>query len=1294
MSEITPKNSKYTPEQKQAIQTDHPGIGNLLVSASAGSGKTRVLVERVIRQLLDPTHPVRLDHLVIVTFTELAAREMKARIEQTLGMNYNAEVAGSPRARFIQEQLMQLPNANIQTIDAFCRQIVERYYYLIHLDPNFRMMTDETSLSLLSEEVWEQLVLEILSDTESADYEDYVTATVNFSDGSPSKETALQEIITSLYHKSRSHPHPKAWLDQLLIHYPTEGMYGESDLFNQVIRPELKRQLEEDLKPYRELLASYQETARYLGGTLEKNYDKLTDTLAQYDQLVNALGDPAVSYATLYQDFQSDHLQKFAKPHAVKDPNTEEKMARNALGEAVSALNDVFEPKYYKKNRRLDDYLGFSDQTQTDKLTHAYQVAKALVHLTQRFFDRMNQAMTRERVMDFAGIELAALDILESQNAEGVYEARDYYQETMAEILIDEYQDVNALQEAIMVAISREDNPTQYANRFMVGDVKQSIYRFRFSDPTLFQEKYTTYPMLTPDIPANQQAKIVLKENFRSRREVLNFINVIFDRLMDRQAGGVDYREEARLIPGNQEYEPDAVYSPELYLVDATQTDPDEENEDKERLQAQVVAERIQQLMQEGFTIYDRDLKQLRPLRYQDIAILSNTRSHYLALEQIFNEWGIPLEQDKRENFFKRTEIMTMVAIFHLIDNPKQDIPLATLLRSPLIQMSEPEMAVIRATYKHGYYYEAVDHYYHEGSDLKIQEKLNRLFTWLRHWRTDSQTKSLSALIWRIYQETGYLDYVAGQKNGAQRQANLFALLQQSEDFETNMGRGLFQFVRYIEETEKHQQDLATPQILAPDSDAVQLISVHGSKGLEFPVVFYFNAHKRFNLQDINASWIVSDHYGLGVKNVDHTHLYSYTNPLLALAKRDEQDALLAEEMRKLYVALTRAEQKLIIVGVKISPEHYLTEHPDVSDRKGELLSDHNRLNATATPLDWILESLAPYWSHQSLPSEEETFLIHYGQDPLTKGVLQMRWFTQDQILNFKPQRRTMDKADTDTSPILLPNAVKPSPLTMTYPYQAATMTESNQSVSEWKRRLYESEDERVAPWNEEARFQQHLYQKTYQEQDFPAPKFLNQNESTRPSARERGTGAHLLMQKIDLKTVPTVEDFRSLAATLKKHGELTEGQVDETIYQHLADFFDPTLARERPFDISQRLLHNESRLERERPFAYQKPTAQISNRITASQTNDPVLIRGIIDGFFQDEAGEWWLFDYKTDHLRGLNATRSRALLLERYQTQLALYREALSTILRQPIAHTVIVSLDNLMSYEYHPDELERED
>lgn len=1286
MSNIIPKNTNYTVEQVQAIYTDHAMAGNLLISASAGSGKTRVLVERVIHLLLDGDNPVRLDHLVIVTFTELAAREMKERIEQALREHYNAEEAGSAKARFIQEQLLLLPNANIQTIDAFCRQVVQRYYYLIGLDPNFRLLTDETALALLQEQVWQELVSDILSDEQSPLYADYESVALNFSDGSPTKEETVAGIVSALYHKSRAHPHPDQWLNDLVRRYPTTETYGESALFNDLIRPRLQQALDADLEPYRQVVHDFRDDAQRLQGKFNNKYQRIAEALAIYERLVAALANPHVQYQQLYQDFSRDSLPKFSKPRHITEPKTEVDEASNALGDVIGALNADFEAKYYKKGRTLDQYLGFSDPTQTEMLRQAQTVAAALVHLTQAFTQRMQAAMASQQVIDFAGIELAALAILETKNAAGHYEARDYYQQTMAEILIDEYQDVNALQEAIMVAISREASPQQTANRFMVGDVKQSIYRFRFSDPTLFQVKYAHYAPFVTGQQTTDPAKIVLKENFRSRQEVLYFVNSIFDRLMDQHVGGVDYRQEARLVAGNREYAPDARYAPELYLV-ATEPKEDQEAEDKDILQAQVVAARIQSLLAQKFEIYERNQKRLRPITYRDIAILSNTRSHYLAVEKVFSAQEIPLEQDKRENFFKRTEIMTMVAILNLIDNPKQDIPLATLLRSPLIHMSEPEMAVIRTQYKKGHYFEAVAHYRAEGQDPKILAKLTQLATWLETWRDENQTASLATLIWRIYQDTGYLDYVGGQTNGAQRQANLFALLQQAEAFERQMGRGLFQFVRYIEETERHQQDLATPQTLDPNSDAVQLLSVHGSKGLEFPVVFYFNAQKAFNLQDLNAGWVVSDHYGLGVKNIDYKNLYSFTNPLLTLAKADEQEAMLAEEMRKLYVAFTRAEQKLIIVGGVKQPEQMLEAIAQTNQKRTTLISDSERLKRTETPLSWVLLALAPAWQGQLAKlTAKEAIQATYGRGD-QQGTFKMQVVDPEQLDLFAPKVAPQPTAATPQGASDSVQVIT-SPLSFTYPYQAATTTASNQSVSEWKRRLYQAEDERVAPWQTEAQFQRRAQERNYREDDFPTPEFLNATPHVR-SARERGIGTHLLMQKIPLASPPQADDFRTLAQSLVETGELEPGQVDETTFAHLAEFFDPQAAAARPFDLSQRLWRNYQRLHREQPFAYQKPTNTIANQITASQTDDPVLIRGIIDGFFQDEAGQWWMFDYKTDHLQGLSMAQAREVLLNRYRTQLALYDEALSSILGQAVDHIVIVSLDTLWSFEYERQE-----
>ncbi|MDO4670120.1 MAG: helicase-exonuclease AddAB subunit AddA [Aerococcus sp.] len=1304
MSQLTPKNTQATPEQQQAIYTDHSTIGNLLVSASAGSGKTRVLVERVIHQLLRDEEPIALDQLVIVTFTELAAREMKERIERELKKAFNAET-DAKRRRFIHSQLAKLSSANIQTIDAFCRQIVQRYYYIIDLDPNFTMLTDDTALMLFQERVFEDMVSAILPEDGAlhADYyQDYECAMLNFSDGSPASADRVQTIIMALIDKARAHAHPKNWLDSLLDWYPKpDETYGTSALFLEVVRPKLATALEADVKPYRQLVSDYQVEAERLGGTLLKNIEKIRLTLADYERFLEELKTPTVPYDTLFD--HANHLMKFPSIRAVKDPKTEEAALRQELSEVIGPLNKAFHQKYDAKTREMDQYLGFSDATQTELLADARAVAQAIVHLAQKFLEALAESMAKEQVMDFAAMELAALEILTTANADGIYEAKMYYQQTMAEILIDEYQDVNGLQEAIMQAISCEEVSDQADNRFMVGDLKQSIYRFRFSDPSLFQSKYEAYPVLKPDTPAGSDVRVTLKENFRSRPEVLNFVNVIFNRIMDRAVGGVDYRKEAQLIHGNQEYTPQDIYQPELLITDAVGADEASlADESAATREAWVVAKRIQTLIDDAFPIYDRALKTTRPLTYRDIAILGNTRGHYLELEKVFNQVGIPIEQDRRENFFNRTEIMTMVAILKLVDNPKQDIPLAAVLRSPLIAMSEPELAEIRAAHPKDRYEVAVKDYAVSGKNEQIKQKLNRLMTWLTQWRQKSKTATLSQLIWQIYQDTGYLDYVAGQQNGTQRQTNLFALIHQAEAFEKQMAQGLFEFVRYIEAIEDHQKDLATPQTLDPNSDAVQLISVHGSKGLEFPVVFYFNAQKKFNIQDTNARWLVSDHFGLGVKRTNYQDLYAYSTPLMALAIQDEREAMLAEEMRKLYVALTRSEQKLIIVADRAQfVERDMSGDDDLTESATTILNDSERLKITVTPLDWIIKALRPYrshhltWTNQQDNDElvKQKATLAFGKDAQTTGHLTIQ-------VVFHPTHG-MERYATHSStksifqlPRKQATHIITSPLTFTYPNQAATITESNQSVSEWKRQLYAAEDQRIAPWRPEPDFQTRTRQRTYQAADFPKPAFLNAAETTRKSAMEQGSALHLLMQQISLLNRPTQAAFQTLAAQLEADGRLAKGLITPALCQHLADFFDPTLAIKRKLDMGQRLLSNASRLQRERPFTYQKPTSAISDRITPSHTNDPILIHGVIDGFFYDEQGAWWLFDYKTDRLDGLTFSRQRDLLLSRYQVQLALYREALEQVVKKEIAHTLIISLDTLESFEFNPDELRLDD
>ncbi|MCY3027568.1 MULTISPECIES: helicase-exonuclease AddAB subunit AddA [Aerococcus] len=1275
---IKPQNATYTDQQWSAI---HLNQHNLLLSASAGSGKTRVLVERIINQVKSGR---KLSELLVVTFTELAAKEMKERIEKSLKDEINRELDTQKRLH-LQREVQALPQANISTIDAFCRQVINRYYYLIDLDPKFRLVTDETEWLLFYEKVWKKLKEDLLdseSDIYSQYHDDFIILSNNYSDGRQASDDKLSQLIFDLYNKARSHANPIGWLQDSLKYYQADKTYSQSNFYRQELVPYLSQLLE---NRYIKAFTAYEESIPNQG--LEgdergEGIQKLIAGIQEQKQFFIHLKDLLENkdYQAAYKHF--NNRPKFAFINykvKAKSPAMDQK---KALRSAYSQLLKDLQLNAKINQTDLYKFLAFDEETTNKMLEKSYDLASAIVHLCQLFIDRMQAKMLEEKQLDFQAIELYTYQILSPTDPDK-NEALLYYQSRFKEVMVDEYQDVNGLQEAIIQAVSQEDRSH---NRFMVGDVKQSIYRFRYADPKLFMDKYQRYANFDDQTPPFEEPsyRINLAENFRSRPEILSFVNFVFSQLMDEKIGGVDYLSEGQLSVGATWYPDLEGYETEVLLV--------EENEDyrqsldsnqelsRTELQAEVIAQKITSLMQKGFKIYDKDAiseDKMRPLRYSDIVILGSNRTFYQGLENIFSQYDIPIMQDKKQNYFQRTEIMTMVELLKLIDNPYQDIPLAAVLRSPIIGLTEPEMAQIRMAEREGTYFEAVQSYiesHQNEKDNDLFNKLQQLLDWLQFWRSFTKEHSIAQLIWQIYQDTGYLDYVSGMTNGLQRESNLHGLYKRAYDFEENQFKGLFQFIRFIEKMQEREKDLESPQTIDLNQNAVQLMTVHASKGLEFPVVFYFNMAKGFNVDDLKNELLINDQIGIGVKVKDRFNGISYSNPIRLLAEHYERLELSAEEQRKLYVALTRAEQKLYLVGATEDQDKTFDQWIKWADlsQKNQVIDES--LRAISSQSDniqkWIGTTIvrhpdfrnkshydqAAQSSYQSVTTDFHIHVVN-EEELLTQ--------TAFQNIQLAPEKVSVKEEDPQTEIIS-------SPLDYDYPYREASQTSSYQSVSELKRLFEEPEDERQVQWSYSKSQSEAVQGLRFTPSHYPAPEFIQSQAEHSPS--EHGSAIHLLLQAIDLKVMPSFDSLVASYKGLVDKGLLEESSLSDADLQQLLAFFETTMGK--------RIIHPKSQVYREQPFSYLLPYRQLKSS-TGLAPNDKVLIHGIIDGFLIDENNQVWLFDYKTDHIGYLPAKEQRQVLLKRYRVQMSLYKKALTSILERPVDYAVLIALDSLETF-----------
>ena len=1210
---LKPNNELFTDTQWQAI---FDGGDNILVSASAGSGKTTVLVRRVIEKLKLGSH---VDRLLIVTFTEAAANEMKERIQVALQDAINAETDEQKRAHFSQ-QLMNLPTSHISTLHSFCLSVIRKYYYLIDLDPNFRLLSDETEQTLLMDEALEN-VINRHYENEDASFYQFVQQFAN-----DRSDEGMLRLILDLYRFSRANDNPDKWLNHMVESYEPVEALEDYPIFNEYTKPYILSLLADMIKYLEQALTMIEYTS------LEKVEQLLKDDIAMIQAPIESL-----KQNQLTQAFEQIQNMKFARFTTVKKDHTDydqaqlaksyREMAKELLGNA-------------QKSWPTDPELTL------ELIAKSQEMIKIAVSLTKEFMVEFSQLKRQKSVLDFNDLEHFALAILRHE-VDGVSIASDYYRQTFDEVLVDEYQDVNRLQETIISYVRKAENP---GNMFMVGDVKQSIYAFRQADPTLFIEKYTQF--------AHDEGgrRIILAENFRSRKEVLDFTNLIFEQLMDQKVGQIEYDEAAQLKFGFTAFPSSEDFHTELLIYEKqAELDDDMADEfgidDKTQGEFHVITNKIQELIEQKFQIYDKKQKKFRDITYGDCVILSSTRKNHLHLLDIFAQKNIPVQLADAQNYFQATEVQTILAVLKIIDNPLQDIPFVAVLRSPIVGLNEKQLAQIRINSKKERFYDAFLENLSISSDY--QEKIAHFYQQLLKWRNLSKRDSLESLLWTIYQDTGFLDFVGGMPSGVQRQMNLLSFISRAKSYEQSSFKGLYQFIRFIQMMQEKEHDLAKP-VSEIKENAVQIMTIHQSKGLEFPVCFVVDLAKKFNQQDFKNSYILEEKLGMGTKFLDEQEIQYPTLPYLVINQLKKQKAF-SEEMRKLYVALTRAEQKLYLVGTVKDKESMLKEWQKAAMQENTVLSPMLRLNAD-TFINWIGYCLI---RHESFAKEvdESIATAMTIQHPAKFGI---HFYQADQLV--APEQNSSESlAETSQQETANHQALDEyiQQMTKAYDYPLSTKTASYQSVSELKRLYEDPDEEKLNKLVWQNRWQQEIqgYRKTSNE--LAMPRFMQEVKIT---GAEIGSATHKLLQLIDVTQPITPDSLHQLAQRLKENQLLDEKLVSKIPYQHILWFFQSALG--------QRVIQNAQSLKREVPFAMLKEATEIFQDFDEKESH--MLVHGVVDGYFIENE-QIILFDFKTDYFKNNIEETAK----ERYYGQLQLYSQALSQALQLPVSERKLVLL-----------------
>lgn len=1301
--------AKWTEAQQKVIDTRNR---NLLVSAAAGSGKTAVLVERIISMISEGEHPIDIDRLLVVTFTNAAAAQMRERIGKALDQKLLKE----PGNTHLQKQLSLLQSAQITTIHSFCLNVIRNYFHRIDLDPSFKL-AEESEITLLQSDVMAE-VLERWYEEGDEDFHKFIESYSYSKSDQP-----IEDLVLQIFRFSMSNPWPKEWINHI------QGSFEVQSL-EELEQTDWMKELLHYVRVVLSDLLKKNEAARAICEDPDGPSAYLPALLSDRELLlalskVNTYGEYAACFANLTYERLS------AK---------REEGVTAAKKDRVKAIRE--EVKKGMKDLRSQFFFQSPKEMLQDMMA-AGRVMKVLFRLTLDFMEEFARKKEEKNLIDFNDLEHYALNILvEEKDGQKVpTRAAEELSELFEEILIDEYQDSNLVQETILKSISREDRGNH--NRFMVGDVKQSIYKFRLAMPELFMEKYKTYS--TEDTLAdggrNPNLRIDLDKNFRSRKIVLDYVNRIFEQIMTEAVGGIVYdeaaslkygelfeellaskmnRQASSLIMSKGSENSDAIQrngeqaaennsksgeltagnnpengeicgripkDVELLLVtdeevsqeegdpkdragdqDLSAKDRNEKEGDdsdlgeafrgdeedfeeavytRKELEARAIAARITELTdpEKGLLLFDQGSLSYRPAAYKDIVILLRSMSGWseVFVNTLLQE-GIPAYADTGSGYFQTVEIMTLLNMLRIIDNPRQDIPFVGVLYSPMVGLTTTELAQIRIHGRNKEMYQAALNYVREA-DTELKEKLERFLKLLEELRSMVKYTPLHELIEEVLERTGYGYYVLALPGGDRRRANIDMLINQAVRFEKGSYRGLFHFIRYMEKLKKYEIDFGEAATVGEQDNTVRIMSIHKSKGLEFPVVFVAGLSKQFNTQDIRSSIVLHSEYGVGPEYVDSEKRTKAPTLLKKLLQKKILMESLGEELRVLYVAMTRAKEKLILSG-------YLKSKNELGRKQFSFYE----LMSTKSYMDLVLPAMLNRIPRAELPEGYPCCLEHEGQviKFMHKSNLMEQEIAKQVMLSLEEEELRALNPDVIFDPKLR-EEIK-ARLHYSYPYKQVSGLKSKLSVSELKKLgqyVDEEQSELLYPQSKG---------KDLSGADFDAtiPDFIRGGEKE-ASGTDRGTLYHKVLELLHLPTVRTKEDVAADIERMIREQKLSLEDAKKIKQDYIVRFAQSSLAERM------RKAQALGRLHKEQQFVMGLKAKDVYPEQDSEET---VLLQGIIDAFFEEDE-ELVLLDYKSD------IVESEEELLKRYRVQLEYYKKALEQILNKKVKEMVIYSL-----------------
>lgn len=1172
----------FTKEQEQAIRLRNCDI---LVSAGAGAGKTRVLVNRMAEQILDKDQPLSVDSFLVMTFTNAAAEEMRERITAELDERLQKE----PDNRWLKKQIRMMKHADISTVHSFCNRLIRTHFNEAGIDPSFRI-GEEGELVLLRQNAMEE-VLEEAYHSERASFFHFVEAYA------PGKnDRMIETLIEEFYRFSRGFPDKEQWIcamrkERALLESPDTIQDSRA----------LSGIMEKTKRELRALLSQIEEGQQWFQDMGEPERFFL---LLQKDKEVVSTLLSATDFDVLCSAFAAVALPDL--PRANKKEKEwlyveEMKMLHKTVRETLLQMRQNFflhnTEELCKENQELGEYL------------------EELITLTERYETLYFQSKKEKNVFDFDDLEHIALSLLiESYDEQGHLVPSAVAEELSRKykaIFVDEYQDTNLVQETILHAICRKG----YNHLFVVGDVKQSIYRFRQARPDLFLSRYEQYQ--TEEAQKEKGVRIELRDNFRSAPGVLSFCNLVFESLMDQKFGGVDYTEEIALRSGKGgPMEKEEEQSELLLLV---------EDEEKENLAVEInsveaetamIARRMQQLLEDGYTYKDM------------VVLLRSDAGRAEVMAEWLNQAGIPAVCESKTGYFQTREVQLVLNYLAIVDNVYQDIPMASVLLSSIGGLKEEELVKLRVqtslSARQQYaFYDLIVLYLQEGNDEILREKLEHFMNQLLYFRKKKKEMPLHMLMWEIYNKTGIFYHVQMLPEGEQRKENLLMLLKKAEDYEKTVFKGLFYFLRYMEQLRTYEVELASASLKEEGADVVRIMTIHKSKGLEFPVVFVSGLARRFNLMDGNQPVLFHPEMGIGLEYVDLAARIHHPSLLKKAVREQMKKETLEEELRILYVAMTRAQKKLILTGVAKEEKLY-----EAQNGKDTAVSLETKLAARSF-MDWLLPIMA------KLPVKK----IHYHEleqhiclEEKKKESVSLEEYMQ-------AEQMQMDSSSVEKS------------FSFLYPFREA---------SAWKRKYSVSEIKKLSmyPLPEDTK---QLEVDVHEEEEIPKPQFLKEEEPQATGAA-RGTIIHKIMELLPFGNIQTKQQlFEELTRIETIYPDCARISMKE-VYRKVEQFLFSEIGEHI------RQMDQNGALRKELPFTVGLPSSFFYPN---QQEKEQIIVQGMIDACGKDAEG-LWLIDYKTDYI----SQGEEGLLLDRYKMQMLYYKTALEQILEETVIHSYIFS------------------